>query len=333
MAHLQRREVIGRLGGAAAGLLLTPSVGLSQVLGERRLIGFLSPSSKTAGQRFYSGFPLGMQELGYVENRDYVIEARYANGDLSQLHRLAEELVALRPNVIVAGTLAAALAAKRATDSIPIVGMNLVDPVRHDLIVSEARPGRNVTGTIQRLDGLTGKQLEIARDLVPTVAKVGVLANPNNPFNEIQRREAEAAAKNMGIRLATIEVRAADEVGPAFESFLRERTNVVFVLADAMFMKARRSIAAFALASRIPTVYSFREHVEDFGLISYGIDLRESFRRAAFYVDRILKGEKPANLPVEFPTKLELVINLATAKALGLEIPPTLLARADEVIE
>ena len=327
-----RREFITLLGGAAAAAWPL-AARAQQAARERPLIGFLSPSSKAAGQRFYSGFPAGMRELGYVENRDYVIEARYADGDLGQLPMLAEELVKLKPQVIVAGTLPAALSAKQATDRIPIVGMNLADPVRYGLIASEARPGTNVTGTIQRLDGLTGKQLEIARDLLPAVARIGVLVNPNNPFNEMQRREAEAAATKLGISLVMLDVRAVDEVGPAFQSFLREQVSVVFVLADAMFMKTRRSIAAFALASRMPTLYSFREHVEDFGLISYGIDLRESYRRAASYVDRILKGEKPADLPVEFPTKLELVINLATAKALGLAVPPTLLARADEVIE
>ena len=329
--HLRRREFIFTLGGAVAAW--PRAARAQQASRERLLIGLLSPSSKAAGQRFYSGLPFGMRELGYVENRDYVIEARYADGDLGQLPMLAEDLVRLKPHVIVAGALAATLSAKQATDRIPIVGINMVDPVRYGLIASEARPGTNVTGTIQRLDGLTGKQLEIARDLLPAVARVGVLVNPNNPFIEIQVREAEATATKLGISLVMLDVRTVDELGPAFQSFLRERVNVVFVLADTMFMKTRRSIAAFALASRMPILCNFREHVEDFGLISYGIDIRDSFRRAASYVDKILKGEKPADLPVEFPTKLELVINLTTAKAIGLEIPPTLLARADEVIE
>ena len=198
----------------------------------------------------------------------------------------------------------------------------------------EAGPGTNVTGTLQYLPGLAGKQLELARDLVPGLTKIGILGNAANPtFNAVQRGEVEATAAKMAVSLMMQEVRTADEIGPAFQTFVRERVDVVSVLRDALFIVIRRQIAAFALASRMPTIYGFREHVESGGLLSYGVDLRSSYMRAAFYVDKILKGEKPSDLPIEFPTKLELVINLTTAKALGLIIPPTLLSRADEEIE
>jgi putative ABC transport system substrate-binding protein len=190
-----------------------------------------------------------------------------------------------------------------------------------------------VTGILIRVEGLIGKQLEIARDLVPGVGKIGALVDNSNPSNVIQGREAQAAAAKLGVTWAPIDVRSVDQIGPAFQTFVRERADIVIVFTDAVFNTARRQIAAYALASRLPTVYSDRDPVEDGGLISYGVNRREIYRRAAYYVDRILKGEKPADLPVEFPTTLELVINLATAKALGVSVPATLLAQAAEVIE
>jgi putative ABC transport system substrate-binding protein len=326
---MKRRQFIALLGGAASW----PSNGLAQSPPKRPLIGFLFASSKATGARFYSGFPLGMRELGYLEGRDYGLEDRYANGDASRLPLLAEELVRLKPDVIVVATIPAVLAAKQATASIPIVGVNLTDPVGFGLVASEARPGANVTGILFRLEGLTGKQVEIALDLMPGTDKMGVLVDVTNPTNMLQRREIEAAAVKLAVSIAPVDVRAVDEISAAIQTFVRERASIVIVLASAMFANARRQIASFALASRLPTVYNFREHVEDGGLISYGIDLRQNFRRAAYFVDKILKGEKPGDLPVEFPTKVELVINMTTAKAIGITVPPTLLARADEVIE
>jgi putative ABC transport system substrate-binding protein len=329
--QLQRREVVTLLGGVAAASW--PLAGLAQTPPKRPLIGFLAPSSKASGGRYYSGFPQGMRELGYLENRDYVLLPRYADGDQARLPLLAEELVRLKPDLIVASTMAATLALQQTTASIPIVGVNLVDPVGMGLVASEARPGTNVTGTLFSVEGMTGKQVEIARDVLPSVTKIGHLLYANAPTNVVTRRQAEPAAAKLGVSLAPVEVRTADEVGAAFQTFLRERADIVIVSADPMLASARRRIAAVALVSRLPTVYIIREPVEDGGLISYGTDLRQNFHRAAYYADRILKGAKPADLPIEFPTKLELVINLATAKALGIEIPPTLLARADEVIE
>jgi putative ABC transport system substrate-binding protein len=209
----------------------------------------------------------------------------------------------------------------------------MTDPVGLGLIASEARPGTNVTGILYQLEGMAGKQVEIALDLMPGTSKMGVLVDVTNPANMLQRRELEAAAGQSGVSIAPVDIRTIDEISAAIQTFVRERASIVIVLASPMFINARRQIATFALASRLPTVYSFREHVEDGGLISYNIDLRQNYHRAAYFVDRILKGEKPGDLPIEFPTNVELVVNATTAKAIGVTIPPTLLARADEVIE
>jgi ABC-type uncharacterized transport system substrate-binding protein len=325
-----RREFITLLGGAAT---MRPLSAEGQAPPKRPLIGLLAAGSKAGGSRYYGAFPLGLGELGYLEGRDYMFEERYADGDPLRLPLLAEELVRLKADVIVTSNNQATLAARKATTTVPIVSANLTDPIGFGFVVSEARPGTNVTGLLSRVEGQATKQLEIARDLLPVMTRIGLLINPDNPSNVVQRREIEPVAGKLGVALLSVEVRTGDEVGPAFQTFAREGANIVVVLMDAKFLTLRRQVAAFALTTRLPTVYGWRDHVEDGGLISYGTDLRERFRRAATYVSKILKGEKPADLPVEFPTKLELVINLATAKALGLSIPPTLLARADEVIE
>jgi putative ABC transport system substrate-binding protein len=246
---------------------------------------------------------------------------------------LAEELISLRPGVIVAGASIAALAVKKITSSVPIVGVNMTDPVGLGLAASESRPGTNVTGTLIRLEGLTGKQLELALELVPGATKVGTMVNPTNPYNFIHTRELEAAAAKLGVHLAKAEVRSGANVEAAFQHFVREEVKIAVVPTDATFIALRRPIATFALVTRIPTVFYHREHVEAGGLASYGTNIGMSYRRAAYYVDRILKGAKPADLPFEFPTKLELVLNMATAKALAFTVPATLLARADEVLE
>jgi putative ABC transport system substrate-binding protein len=327
---MRRRDFITLLGGAAA---LWPCNGWAQSPPKRLLIGFLGSSSKAAGARFYGGFPFGMREFGYLEGRDYGLEDRYADGDGSRLPLLAEELVRLKPDVIIAGGTAGALAAKYATASIPIIGVNLTDPVSFGLVASEARPGANVTGILFRLEGLTEKLVEIALDLMPGTSKMGVLVDVSNPANVVQRREVEAAAGKSAVSLTKVDIHAVDEIFAAIQMFEHERTNIVLVLGSALFLEARRQIATFALVSRLPTVYNFREHVDDGWLISYGVDLRQNYRRSAYFADRILKGAKPADLPVEFPTKVDLVVNGTTAKALGLTVPPTLLAIADEVIK
>jgi len=328
---MRRRDfIITLLGGAAAAW---PSTGLSQTP-PRRLIGVLLPGSKASSIRYLNGFPHGMRELGYVEGRDYVIEERYAEGDLTRLPVLAEEMVRLKPDVIVTGPNTIALSAMRATATIPIVALNLIDPVGLGLASSEARSGNNLTGTLYRVQGMTEKLLEIALDLMPGAMKVGYLfPAPLTAANLVHWRELEGAVAKLNLMLIPGEVLASDQIGRVFQSLAHEGVEIVICMPDPRPVVWRRQIAAFALATRLPTVFGLREHVEDGGLISYGVDLSAIYHRAAYFVDKILKGAKPADLPIEFPTRFELVINLTTAQAIGVTIPPAMLARADEVIE
>jgi putative tryptophan/tyrosine transport system substrate-binding protein len=326
---VRRREFIALVGGTATAWPFTAR-SLQLAL---PVIGFLGSSSKAATQQSFGSFSQGMRETGYEEERNCVIEQRYADGTSSRLPQLAQDLLNLQPKVIVADSTPGTLATKRATPTTPIVGLNLTDPVGLGLVASEAHPGTNVTGTLIRVEGLPGKLLEIAVDLVPRANKIGFLLNAGNPSNIVQRRETETAATRLAVSFEAVEVRDVGELGPAFQAFVREGAKIVVVFTDALLINARRQIAEFALETRLPTIYGRRDFVVDGGLISYGISQRETYHRAAYYVDRILKGEKPADLPIEFSTKLELVINRATAKAIGLDIPPTILARADEVIE
>ena len=338
MRDLNRRGVIGLVGGAVAWPVVTraqqqPALPTPELLSKRPLIGFLGTSAKAVGGRYFDGLGQGLSDFGYVAGRNYVFADRYANSDLAQLPALAEELVQLKPDVLVVTPTVAALAMKKATPSIPIVAVVITDPIGLGLVVSEAHPGTNVTGILARVAGLPGKQFEIALDIMPGAGKIGALVNDIDPSGLIQRHELEAAAAKIGVILVPVDIRGSQEIGPAFQTFTKQGATLVIVLGTAMLLAMRRQIAAFGLAMRMPTVCAFREQVEDGGLISYGTNLRESYRRAAYFVDRILKGTKPADLPVEFPTKVELVINLATAKALGLAVPNKLLAIADEVIE
>ncbi len=322
------REFIALVGGATAW-----SFAVRAQQQAMPVIGFLGSSSKAATQQDFSSFSHGMREFGYDEERNCVIEQRYADGNSSRLPQLTDELLNLQPKVIVADSTPGTIATKRATSTIPIVGLNLTDPVGLGLVASEAHPGTNVTGTLIRVEGLPGKLLEIALDLVPKVNKIGLLLNADNPSNIVQRREAEVAAARLGVSFAAVEVRDVSELGPAFQTFVREGTKIVVVFTDALLINARRQIAELALKTRLPTIYGRRDFVDDGGLISYGISQRETYNRAAYFVDRILKGEKPADLPIEFSTKLGLVINKKTANTLGLTIPPGVIAIADEVIE
>jgi putative ABC transport system substrate-binding protein len=229
--------------------------------------------------------------------------------------------------------MAGAIAAKKLTDTIPIVSETLTDPVGFGLAASHARPGSNVTGVLLTVEDVTTKLLALARELRPNARKIGLLVNPINPIQPLFRGSLEAAAAALGDELIVIEASSRDDLYPAFQRFARDGAEVLVLPYDPMFLNERKRIAPFAIAVRLPTIFGFRENVEDGGLISYGTDLRENWRRIATFVDKILRGTKPGDLPLEFPTKLQLVINLATAQALGLVIPPTILARADEVIE
>jgi putative ABC transport system substrate-binding protein len=259
---------------------------------------------------------------------------RFAGGDYDRMPRLAAELAELNPNVFIAPATAQAVVVKKViATTIPIVVPVLADPVGLGLVASEARPGGNLTGIAPYVKGLPAKQLELAREIVPGATRIGLLDDPTDPKAYQQRREIVAKGQELKVRVAVAEARTAGDVGPAYEILAAERVDVVVVEQSNMLINARKQIAEAAAAKKLPSVYGYREHVEAGGLISYGVDLNWCFHRAAYYVDRILKGAKPADLPVEFPTEIELVINLKTARALGVEIPPTLLVRADEVIE
>ena len=326
---MKRRELITLLGGAAAW----PLAARAQTLRQRPLVGSLQVQSLTASARYASEFLRGMAELGYVEGRNIDLERRYAAGDLKRLPALANELVKLKPDVIMTTTSAAALAFKQATQSIPIVATAMVDPVGFGLAASEARPGGQVTGILISLDTLPGAQLALALEAVPGAAKVGVLMNALNPTTAVYRAGVEAAAGALPIKLVPVEVRGSDDLDAAFQEFAREKVELVFVAQDSLLLSERARLATLATAARLPTMYGLREHVEAGGLLCYGINVAENFRRAATFVDKILKGAKAGDLPIEAPVRLQLLVNLKTAKSIGLVISESFLVRADEVIE
>jgi putative ABC transport system substrate-binding protein len=276
----------------------------------------------------------GLREQGYVEGRDLDIAYKFANGFLDRLPALAEQLVRLGPDAILAPTTPSALAARAASATVPIVCPLLEDPVRTGLVASENRPGGNVTGLLRYVDGLAGKHVELARELIPGVTRIAVLINARSS-DLAGRRDVEAAASALAVEVVPIEVVAPNDLEAAFAKIAAARAQALVVLSEALFYSERRRIIIMAAVARLPTIWSAREFAEDDGLLSYGIDEADSdsFRRAAGYVAKILKGAKAGELPVELPVKFELLINLRTAKALGITVPPTLLTRADEVIE
>jgi putative tryptophan/tyrosine transport system substrate-binding protein len=324
---MRRRELM-TLGAAAAAW---PLIAGAQRVGRR--IGCLVTGSPESHGQFVAAFRQRLGELGHIEPRDFILDLRWAGGQGDRLPALADELALLAPDLVVTATTAAAIAVKRAMPAIPIVAANLIDPIGLGLVTSLARPGGNVTGTLLSFETLLGKQLELAREAIPGASRMGMLVNPSNPVNRLQRENAEATAPAFGVTLLPIETRSPEDLEAAFETFARERSEIVLVLLDAMFITERRRIAALALAARVPTMAGVRDMAEAGGLVSYGVDLSENWRHAAYFVDRILRGAKPADLPVEMPGKYELVINLKTAAALGMTLPALLLARADEVIE
>jgi putative ABC transport system substrate-binding protein len=327
--RLRRREFITLLGGGAAW----PLAAHAQTVRQRPLVGSLQVQSLTGSARYTSEFLRGMAELGYVEGRDIDLERRYAAGDLKRLPVLANELLKLKPDVILTSTSAAALALAQVSQSIPIVATAMVDPVGFGLAASEARPGGQVTGILISSDTLPGKQLALALEVVPGAKKVGVLLNALNPTTTVYRAGIKAAAATLPIKLVSVEVRSSDDLDAAFQEFVHEQVDLVFVAQDSLLLSERARLATLATAARLPTMYGLREHVEAGGLMCYGFNVAESFRRAAAFVDKILKGAKAGNLPIELPVRLDLLVNLKTAKSIGLVISESFLVRADEVIE
>jgi putative ABC transport system substrate-binding protein len=328
---VKRRAFIMLLGGAA----VWPRGVLAQATGRRPpLIVAIWLSLEADGpRRLIPELLAGMREVGNTEGRDYEIVHRGASGNPDNLPKVTAEVLALNPDLIVASSTVIAVPVKKATSTIPIVVPVLADPVGLGLVQSEARPGGNLTGIAPYVKGLPAKQVELAREIVPGAARIGLLDDVTDPKAHLQRPEIEAAAQALNIEIVAAEVRSRGEIAVAYEKFASERADVVIVEQSTMLYNATKELARAAAAKRVPTVYGYREHVAAGGLISYGINVKWCFHRAGYYIDRILKGAKPSDLPVEFPTKLELTVNLKTAKALGLEVPPTLLARADEVIE
>jgi putative ABC transport system substrate-binding protein len=325
-----RRAFLGTLAGA---LLTAPLTAEAQAPAKVPRIGFLMSSSATDAPLQFEEFRQGLRELGYVEGKSIAIEYRFAENRLERLPALATELVRMKVDLIVAAFPPDADAAKQATSTIPIVFAVSGDPVAGGLVASLARPGGNITGLASLGPDVVGKQLEMLKEVAPKVTRVAVLENPGNPSHPVVLRQAEGAARVLGLKLHTLQARTPAEIDAAFAAMRSQRSSGVLVLRDAMFRSRRAQIVALAAKGRLPAVYGFRDEAEAGGLMAYGSRNVEMFRRAATYVDKILKGAKPADLPVEQPTKFELVINLKTAKALGLTIPPSLLGRADEVIQ
>ena len=326
---MRRRDFITLVGGAVA---LPLGVRAQQRTGKVHRIGYLG--SGTAVPLMLDAFRQGLRELGWVEGQNIVIDYRFAEGQYDRLPGLADELVRLKVDVIAASPTPAALAAKNATETIPIVGIGFDNPVQHGLITSLARPGGNVTGLSYGVGPeIFGKDVELLREIIPAVRHVAVLSNPAGPNHVSMISNVKTAARSLGVELLLLEVRGPDEFDGAFAAMANERVGALFVFGDPMLSIHRARLAELAVQNRLPSMHTNRPHVEAGGLMCYGPSFSDLWRRAAAYVDKILKGAKPADLPVEQPTKFELVINLKTAKAIGIVIPQSILLRADEVIE
>ena len=317
------------------GGLCSPVAAEAQQAAKIARIGFLG-ANVAANPHMQEAFLQGLRNLGYVEGRNVVIESRSAEGKLERLPALAAELVALKVDVIVAGGTSQVRAAQQATRTIPIVFATSLDPVADGFVTSLARPGGNATGLSLLAPELVGKRLELLVQAVPGISRVAVLWHPGAFGDRTEKdmlKAAEVAARGLAVRLQFLEARGPDDFARAFSEMTRARAGALIVLPSPMFLGERRRLADLAAQNRLPAVYPFRESVDAGGLMSYGPDFVDLFRRAAAYVDRILKGTKPGDLPVEQPTKFDLVINLKAARALGLTIPPSVLVRADEVVE
>ena len=326
-----RRTFLGTLGG---GLLVAPRLAPAQPAGRVVRIGFLSASPGSPNAPTVVAFREGLRDLGWLEGQNLVIEYRWANGHFDRLPALAAELVRLKVDVIAASPTPAAVAAKKATETIPIVGLSLTDAVGLGLIASIARPGGNVTGVSYSLDPeIFGKHLALLKEAVPKVRRVAVLSNPAGPAQPATIRNIQDAARSLGVQLLLVEARGPTEFDAAFATIARERPGAVFVVMDPAFIGQRARLPELAARNRLPSMFTQAVDAEAGGLMSFGPNLASLYRRAATHVDKILKGTKPGDLPVEQSTKFELVINLKTAKALGLTIPPSLLAQADQIIE
>ena len=324
---MQRREFMGLVGGAAAW----PVVARAQQPGTLPVVGIIVPGTLESHGKWLAAFAERLRELGWVEGRTVAFEYRWADGRAERYAEFAADLVRLKVNVIVTSTLRAVIAAKQATSAIPIIFTSVGNPVSAGLVQSLAQPGSNLTGLSQQGPELGTKRLELLREMIPDLRRVAVMANPVNPSTNLEIEEVQLAARQFGIDVSVLQVKRAEDIGPAIES--SKGVEGLYVVIDPLMSVNQDKINALAIGARLPTLHGLRDYVVTGGLMSYGANFTALFRRAGDYVDKILHGANPAGLPVEQPTKFDLVINLKTAKALGLTVPPKLLARADEVIE
>jgi ABC-type uncharacterized transport system substrate-binding protein len=295
-------------------------------------VGFLGATTPSAQSQWTAAFVQRLRELGWIEGRTIAVEYRWAEGRTERAAEIAAEFVQRKVDVIVTSGTGMVLAAKQATSVIPIIFAATGDPVGTGLVTSLARPGGNVTGLSNQVPDLVGKRLELLREVVPSLGRMALLANVGNPVVILEIDQIQASARTIALEVIPLEIRRGEDIVPAFEA-LKDHAEALYVVIDPLTNTHRGRINTLALAERLPTMHAIREGVEAGGLMSYGPNLPDLFRRAGDYVDKILRGTKPADIPVEQPTKFDFVFNLTTAKALGLEVPPTLLARADKVIE
>jgi putative ABC transport system substrate-binding protein len=326
-------RLIGLVVVLTVGLLDAPFAAEAQPAGKAHRIGFLGNSTAALEANLVTPFREGLRELGYVEGQNIAIEYRWAEGKYERFPGLIAELLAQRVEVIVTAGTPATQAVKKATTSVPLVMVGVGDPVASGIVVSLKRPGGNITGVTSIADETQGKRLELLREILPTASSIAVLSNPENQSLGPVLNELRAAAKFLGMKVQVFDVKTAGDLEEAFKAIVRARPGVLQVMGDRMFLHNRQRIVDFATKQHLPAVAVHPELVEAGGLFSFGPSYPGMHRRAAYFVDRILKGMKPADLPVERPTKFEFVINLKTAKALGLTIPPSVLARADQLIE
>jgi putative tryptophan/tyrosine transport system substrate-binding protein len=325
---MRRRKFIALLGSALAW----PTVARTQQLGRLPTIGFLGPTTASAMNPWVAAFVQRLRELGWIEGRTVTFEYRWAEARAERFAEIAAEFVRLKVDVIVTYASAPSIAAKQTTTLIPIVFAAQMDPVGAGIVTSLARPGGNVTGLSLQTTDTAGKRLELMREVVPNLSRLAIMANVGAAGAMLELREVQAAARTLGIETATVEIRQAQDIAPAIEA-LKSRADALYIATDPLIFTNRIRINTLAQDAQLPTIYGSREYVDAGALMSYGPNYPALFRRAADYVDKILRGAKPADIPVEQPTKFDLVINLTTAKVLGLTVSPTLLSRATDVIE
>jgi putative tryptophan/tyrosine transport system substrate-binding protein len=328
MFGMKRREFITLIGGSAVSWPLTARAQTAKL----PTIGLWGPTTPSIGSQRVAAFVHRLRELGWIEGRTVKIEYRWAEGRNERAAEIAAEFVRLKVDVIVTQGTPSVIAAKQATSVIPIVFAAVGDPVDSGLVASLSRPGGNVTGLSTQQTDTATKRIELFREMVPGLHRLAIMGNVGNPAVELELREVQSTARALGLEAAAFELRRAEDIAPVFDA-LKGRADALYVCGDPLVFTNRIRVNTLAQGARMPTIYLLGEYVEAGGLMSYGPSVPDLYRRAADYVDKILRGAKPADIPVEQPTKFDLVINLTTAKALGLEVPPTLLARADEVIE